>query len=278
MDGLIICKSPAMKAVVEKFSICILAEDRPQSSSVNLEVVFAKSVREAKNFFRSLPIACLVAPLSFKGASPKPFLDWFRKHFPKVLIIIRGKKFAEDNIRWQEDSNVVFLPSSHLDFAIQTAAHLLQERRFGLDLKNLWAVQNDHSSPWPQKVLKYLFENNRFLHIASVQEIADHFGITASHLVRNFNSDFPLTLKQFLLITKICYAAWLKDTTTSRLEEIASRCFGFADSSHLGHATLKCLGVPLSSFGTSHTWQETLLWGFENFQNLKAKNESKIRQ
>lgn len=206
MENVIIGKSQAMKTGIKKPYVCIMSEDRLQLKSVSFEVVAAKSFSEAKIFFRTRPVACLVAPFIFKGSAIVSFLEWFRGNFPKILIVLCGKKL-EDDPRLKRDANLILLPSSRPDDAIETAARVLHERAFMLDLKTVWPEIANCSSAWPRKVLKYLLEDNRFLHIPSVQEIAGHFGVTVPHLLKKFNSDFTFSLKQFLLLSKLCYAA-----------------------------------------------------------------------
>jgi hypothetical protein len=65
----IICKSQAMKAGMEKPYVCVLAKGSSQLAPASLEVVLAKSLNEAKTIFRTLPIACFVVPLTFKGSN-----------------------------------------------------------------------------------------------------------------------------------------------------------------------------------------------------------------
>jgi AraC-like DNA-binding protein len=264
MENVIIDKRQAMKAGMRKPYVCIMSEDRLQLKAVSFEVVVAKSVSEAKIFFRTRPVACLVAPFIFKGSAIASFLEWFRGNFPKILIVLCGKKL-EDDPRLKRDANLILLPSSRPEHAIETVERVLHERAFMLDLKTVWLEMASSSSAWPRKVLKYLLEDNRFLHIPSAQEIANHFSVTAPHLLKKFNSDFPFSLKQFLLLSKLCYAAWLKDTTTLTVEAIALHC-GFADGSHLSHVAHKELGMPLSSFLTSHSWCEVLPWIIDIFQ------------
>lgn len=254
-----------MNLAMVKPYVCILVEAPQHISPAGFEVAVAKSIGEAKVFFRTLPIACLVVPLRFKGTNIIAFLSWFRKHFPKVLIIILGKRFAADDIKWQIDSSVVFLPSGDLDHVLVAVEPPLHERGFTFNFEIVRSGKNCYSSPWPQKVLRYLLENNRFLHVASVQALADHFGITEPYLLKNLNPHLPITLKKFLLVSKLCYAAWLKDMTTLTIKTIAPEC-GFSDASHLGHVACKYLDMPLSSFLRSHSWHDVLPQGIDKFQ------------
>ncbi len=145
MESVIIGKSQAMKAGMEKPYVCIMSEDCLQLKSVSFEVVIAKSVNDAKIFFRTRPVACLVLPFIFKGSAIASFLEWFRAHFPKVLIILCGKKL-EDDPRLKRDANLILLLSNRPDHAVEAAERLLHERALMLELKTVWPEKANSSS------------------------------------------------------------------------------------------------------------------------------------
>jgi AraC-like DNA-binding protein len=158
---------------------------------------------------------------------------------------------------------------SRLEHVLEVAESALKERAFTLDLEAIWPELANSSSPWVRKILRYLSENENFLHIKSVQEVADHFGITEAHLLRNFDRCFPFSLKQLLLCLKLCYAAWLRETTTLRIDDIALIC-GFYDGHHLSRLFRQKLGCPVSNYPFEQSWQKAL-YGFNNNLQIKRR-------
>jgi len=272
MDDKIICKSQAIQASMEKPYVCILVESPPpQLDPVSLEVVLAKSRDEAKKFFRTLSVVCLIVPQTFKNTNIAPFIEWFRNHFPNVLIILYGKELVKDELRLQKNSNLILIPSNHLEHVIEVVERALKERAFTLDLEAVWPEVANYSPIWVRKILRYLLENENFLRIKSVREVAYHFGVTEAYLDSTFNRASPLSLKQLLLALRLSKAAYLKDTTTLPTKFIALKC-GFADIAHLCHVARKYFGMPISTFLTSLSWREVIPLVIETLQR-KALNQ-----
>lgn len=252
---------------MDKLCVCVVSETlrhwclpdrlscRRADDSIVLEVVSVSSLGAARPLFPTLPIACLVVPVTFRSETTAPFLEGFRAHHPKIPIIIYGKA-AASSLNAGDGANTMLVSSIHPDRLLGLAVRLLQERAFRLEGINPCAQCTEPcSSYWPQKLVKYLLEHHNFLQLKSVQEVAYHFNGTVAYLDRMCSQNCPLPLKQLLLAMKLSLAAYPREATTLSMEHIATSC-GLTDGHHLSRLFGQKIGLPLSVYPFRHSWRE----------------------
>jgi len=240
---------------MEKPCTVILSEDPHlgQVSTLDGETVLTASLQNAGTLLRAKPVSCLILPSTLKDYSTFPFVEGFRRHYPKIPVIIYGK---EHEFSTYPDAHLILLASIHLDRALRAAEQALQERAIRQDdLNPCRQCPEPCSSYWPRRVVRYLLEDYNFLRLKSVQEVADHFGITEAYLDSRYNPDCVLTPKQMLLAQKLSYAACLRERTTLNEEAIAVRC-GLRDANHLSRLFHRKVGFAFWRYAYEHKWQE----------------------
>lgn len=253
--------------------ICLMTENllhRP-NGSWNYEIVYAFSLNQAHEMFRKHPIFCLILPPSFKGTNSITFIEGFRQHFPKIPTILYGKEiYRKTDLTDHVQTGLIFTPASNIKIALKKAEQIFNETTFDLDVKQVWRGIRSDQSVWTQKIMKYLLNDQNFLHINHVSQIAYYFGVCEAYLSRVFNNNSIVTLKQLLLSLKLCYAAYLWERTTLKIKDIAQHT-GFRDGHHLSRLFFQKVGIHLSHYPFAHTWQEVIN---KCYEAIKKKTEA----
>lgn len=245
---------------MEQLSLCFITENllhRP-NGSWNYEIVYAFSLNQAHEMFRKHLIFCLILPPSFKGTNTITFIEGFRQHFPKIPTILYGKEiYRKNDLTDHVQTGLIFTPATNIKIALKKAEQILNETSFDLDVKQVWRGIRSDQSVWTQKITKYLLNDQNFLHINYVSQIAYHFGVCEAYLSRVFNNNSIVTLKQLLLSLKLCYAGYLRERTTLKIKDIAEYC-GLRDGHHLSRLFYQKVGIHLSHYPFAHSWQEVI--------------------
>ncbi len=230
---------------MEKLWVCVVSDTLAQSRPSNclpseprafagFDVVEVPTFGQAKALCSTHPVACLVLSARVEGQEMAPFVCSLRSRSPNVPVIIYGIQGAPGP-HLQRDGGIMIIPSPQLHSALELAERLLRERAFSREEINPCRhCAEPCASHWPRKLVKYLLDNDNFLRLRSLGQVADGLGRTLGHLDRACTQSCPLRPKQLLLTMKLSFAAYLRQATTLPVERIARRC-GFADGSHLCH-------------------------------------------
>ncbi len=240
---------------MEKPGIVILCQDPHlgQVPTLDGETVLTAPLENAQILLRTKPVSCLIPPSTLNDQSTFPYVEGLRRHYPKIPVIVYGKGHEFSTYA---DAHLILLASTHLDRALKAAEQVLQERAIRHDdLDPCRQCPEPCSSLWPRRVVRYLLKDYNFLRLKSVQEVADHFGITEAYLDSRFNPDCVLTPKQMLMAQKLSYAACLRERTTLDEEAIAVRC-GLRDANHLSRLFRSKVGFSFWRYAYEHRWQE----------------------
>lgn len=100
-----------------------------------------------------------------------------------------------------------------------------------------------------------------YLHISGLDELAEHFKITKSHLCRVFRQHTGITITHYINALRIQRACWLLTETDTPIHEIYGLC-GYKNSQYFNRAFRKFKGGTPNAF-RKHS-RETKIWSFGN--------------
>lgn len=103
------------------------------------------------------------------------------------------------------------------------------------------AISTQPATSWLQEILDYInCEYGRPIRLSELAEIA---ALSPEHLSRSFHKITGMTVKQYILETRLTSAERKLTETSNSLGEIAAAC-GFSDQAHLSRAFRAKFGIP----------------------------------
>ncbi len=176
---------------------------------------------------------------------------------PRLPTVLYGQVGSEELAFQLAKTGVEhFIPEGNLDELLATLHHLKEQATFRIDLRDFGIDLSQSNDYWVRQFFDVLLKEHRYIHLTTVQQIANQLGITPVHLDRSFKKDgCPMTPKQILLCLKNYYAAYLLDTTSWSTQKIA-QCCGFNSEHDLYKSFAKRTGITVKQFRKSKVWRE----------------------
>lgn len=162
----------------------------------------------------------------------KEYLEKNSLYFSKAYDILQGVDFIEVcEILLDDKFTLLEKEESLLEFCIKTFIYI--------------KTKEEQKSDLSIKIKEYLDKN--YLEDLILEDIAESFNITVTHLIRVFKKDFELPIHSYILNKRVHKAKELLSLSSMPINEIALEC-GFFDLAHLNRNFKKVFQVTAKQF------------------------------